>query len=601
MSPSTSYSPSSSSRSTAAAPACSSLTAKAAVKAQSSFNDLPASSSPLETTNYPDGPSGSSDYHSDNSHFDDPHSSSSLQSLSTPAPKCSSIPTSSSGKTNTKSTSCSSTRVLASPYALSANNLPSDILIEIARWLPAMDRVNSIRVCKGWFDVMRPFLWEVIGHRQWQNTHFPLYNTNNPSNKILLPYLGWIKEVKWVPIDSDMAGSTMETFLMIASSFHNLRSLTLSAATTRLPLVILTKLMDKKTFPHLERLNLDFSMLFRGEAVFPISQLYSRFEQLNELMLGGRWFALGTPSDLKLSPSRQAWKLVKLKVPRQSIGLLRMCPNLRQLELTSSLLGDQQSSIANVARCTHLQELRFSGGGFSVLDFCTVIPKLLVLTTLSVQIWDQDQFSDLEVLVDATTIAPSLRHLELDFLSAHRQPTDQVELAAPHQERIVRILNSRSRLQTFYLKGIAVRADTFFTSMDGDVATPRCPCRQVKELYLEIYKTHTVDTDPTASQEVWDLIYSQLRVLDSLQVLTLVCPGIHSTVERGFGVLGNMAKLTELSLMDPTRPPWSTASLEAIVTAAPRLKSLNLKPLDNTSHDLISGWLADHTKTDLRF
>ncbi|KAF9119898.1 hypothetical protein BGW39_011836 [Mortierella sp. 14UC] len=328
--------------------------------------------------------------------------------------------------------------------------------------------------------------------------------------------------------------------------------------------------------------------------------MFSRFEQLDELMLGGTWFRPETPAELDLPPATKPWKLAKLKVPRQHTELLRMCPELRVLELSPFPFGGTPSSMVNAASCANLQELRFVGGGFNMLDFGTVLLQIRALTMLGVRMWDQDQFFHLDVLVDAA-IAPGLRHLELDFLSAQQLPADQVELAAPHQERLVRILNSRGQLETFELKGIAVRADTFFSSMDGEASTPRCPCHHVKKLNLEIYMTPAMDTDPIVSQEVWSLIYTQLRAVGALRILTLVCPDIHSTVERGFEVLGKMATLAELSLVDPTRPPWLTTFVEAIVAAAPRLKSMSLRPLTDASRDLINGWLTERKKTDLRF
>ncbi|KAF9135418.1 hypothetical protein BGX30_011555 [Mortierella sp. GBA39] len=77
----------------------------------------------------------------------------------------------------------------------------------------------------------------------------------------------------------------------------------------------------------------------------------------------------------------------------------------------------------------------------------------------------------------------------------------------------------------------------------------------------------------------WDLVYSQMRLTDTLQNTTFASLGLHATVERGFGMLDQLPNLNEITLVDSTEPNWSKVQVAAVHCAAPRLRALNLEPL----------------------
>lgn len=355
----------------------------------------------------------------------------------------------------------------------------------------------------------------------------------------------------------------------------------------------LDALLNKDNFTSLVELDLDL-MPFRGKGLVYLHSLYPRLAQLKKFSIAGSLYLEETEALMSRQLNFDPWKLESLCAPRQHLRILRMCGHLRRLELTNNQESVEPTSLSPLLSCLELQELIFAKGGFNLLDCGRTLPHLNALTLLKVAMSRQEQISQLHILTDKHT-SPALRHLELTYLPT--AASRQEQLAAPCQDLMVKILATRKRMEVFILEGVAIEAATFFRM--GKEVTDE-PCLNLKQVWLEIFSTTLVEKDSTAREAAWDLMYSQLRLTDTLRNITLTSLGLQATIERGFGMLGQIPNLKEFTLIDPTAPTWSTDQLVAVLRATPRLRALNLKPLSENNRAKVIGWLQECGRADFQ-
>ncbi|KAF9087013.1 hypothetical protein BGX23_008413 [Mortierella sp. AD031] len=389
-----------------------------------------------------------------------------------------------------------------------------------------------------------------------------------------------VQEVEWSPTDTsdlepDYDYGNIESTIRF---FRRLRSLSVISLGTRLPLALLMLLRDEGALATLRRLELNLQH-FQQSGLVPIRQLFGRFKQLTELKLEGVWYRPETEDELAMSEQTKPWRLTSLSTPHTQLGFLRRCPDLRRLTLTAIHMTTTTSPIAAILSCTRLEELHFVGVmAFGVSDLGHVLGNMAVLTLLEIELWHQDLFGRLQVLLDNVN-APAFTKLQLVFLGATNRifVTEQLELQPVHQELLLSIMRSRPDLQSFVLRGIAVAPFTFFEEEEEEEAEGQDWPATLKELVLEIIVTA------------------------ELERLSLRSPHLEKNVNAGFPLLGGQSKILDLTLSNATRPIWTTEELHSLLRVAPNLRTLDLQPISEINRTEINTWLGTQGKHYLRF
>ncbi|KAF9084844.1 hypothetical protein BGX23_010178 [Mortierella sp. AD031] len=154
-----------------------------------------------------------------------------------------------------------------------------------------------------------------------------------------------------------------------------------------------------RSFPNLTGLSLTTSLQHPDSHLLTLLRDVDEMEAIKRLSLGMLTF------------------LTNLKIPRNHLGLLRRCPELRWLQLTARPTQFAQSSIRSITACLRLQELHFVGRmAFRIWHFQEVIRRLENLACLKMDFCREAQFSQLEVLEDRT-VAARLKTLHVNFQS----------------------------------------------------------------------------------------------------------------------------------------------------------------------------------------
>ncbi|KAG9067777.1 hypothetical protein KI688_011364 [Linnemannia hyalina] len=505
-----------------------------------------------------------------------------------------------------------------------------ELLSEIATHLRTKDLVHASEVSWDWRAAMMPFVWTSITHRKWRCPQFRRLGSLVRQEKFdeLRALLRRVVEVEWG--SNNDSGLSYSELVVILRSMPNLKKLSLTT-TGLAKRVLLNLLKDPRELLTLSHLQLDL-IGFEAEAEaeseedgevdeseeegelqeveggepVPLSDLFSRFDQLEGLGLAGWWYAPYHHQAAIVEVAGQAqqeeavqpqWAIKSLRIPRSELGILRRCPHLRKLVLTAKPTDIQETALEPILSCRQLEELVFEGPlSFRISDMVNMHDRLNFLTAVSITLESVDEFDRL--WVQFRRFAPRLRSLKLEV----QREFDGQENTLTWQNTLClnAILFWHREVRTLILKGFAVQPRDFFGEVEeGGVISYSNPAPQVEELWIEIYIDPFIAATHQDRQRIWQATYEQLGQMRYLRSLTVKSRDLDHSTLAGFGRLNQLTDIRHLGL-SASGQAWTFDGLYNVVRVLPWLTSLDLQPLQDIDKVNVHQWLSELGRPDLR-
>ncbi|KAF9096066.1 hypothetical protein BGX29_008751 [Mortierella sp. GBA35] len=373
---------------------------------------------------------------------------------------------------------------------------------------------------------------------QWRDARCPIRTSKFITAAEWTPLRRRVQDLAWADLDTlGLEGFTHKRLTQLVRSFPNLTGLSLTTSLQHPDSHLLTLLRDVDAMEAIKRLSLDM-LTFVGE--LPLRSRRSSYEPVT---IAEEEEQEEEEEQVQVQDQEHVWELTNLKIPRNHLGLLRRCPELRRLQLTARPTQFAQSSIRSITACLRLQELHFVGRmAFRIWHFQEVIRRLENLACLKMDFCREAQFSQLEVLEDRT-VAARLKTLHVNFQSDIALETVGM---APQEV-----------LQSFSLRGIAVQPLRFFVAM-GRPQTETDNLRTgLQDISIEIAVT-AEESKARSPRQQWRLTYFQLSRMVNLHSIVIESRDLDRSKEASFANLRYLTKLDSLALINPMRSFWST-------------------------------------------
>ncbi|KAG9063493.1 hypothetical protein KI688_004377 [Linnemannia hyalina] len=469
-----------------------------------------------------------------------------------------------------------------------------ELLSEIATHLRTKDLVHASGVSWDWRAAMMPFVWTSITHRKWGCPQFRRLGGLVRQEKFdeLRALLHRVVEVEWGDDDdSGLSYSELVGHLELDLIGFEVEAEAESAEDGEID--------ESEEEGELQEVE-------EREPV-PLSDLFSRFGQLEGLGLAGWWYAPYHHQAAIVEVAGQAqqeeavqpqWAIKNLRIPRSELGLLRHCPHLQKLVLTAKPTDIQETAMGPILSCRQLEELVFERPlSFRISDMVNMHDRLDFLTAISITLESVSEFDRLWAL-QFRTFAPQLRSFKLEVQREHEGQENI--LTWQNTLRLNAILFWHREVRTLILKGFAVQPRDFFREVEeGGVTSYSNPAPQVEELWIEIGIDPFFITTNQDRQRIWQAIYEQLGQMRYLRSLTVKSLDLDHSALAGFGRLNQLVDLRHLGLSAGGQA-WTFDGLYSVVGVLPWLTSLDLQALQDIDKVNVHQWLAELGRPDLR-
>ncbi|KAF9921875.1 hypothetical protein FBU30_008043 [Linnemannia zychae] len=540
------------------------------------------------------------------------------------------------------------------------DSLPTELITAFGQYLDGPSLSSSLRVCRFWFHALTPLIWSHISRTQWHRPGFPIrqvfdtYDDSSFRPKLLqIRHLEWaancdLKDVNTITIRKEIARPRLIQLLGMAV---NIRSLEL-----RMP-ITLDELEILQSFTQLRRLK-RLRIEATGLDMFAINlqDMSNIFARLETLESEGFWLNISMDS-WEQSQDVESWQLKRLSIGYYALPMLWHCVHLRELEIRIyedfGFLRSGKVSLRPLQTCRNLEILKIHRYNRQdmLVDLVETIGTLRELRSLSFGILDFSFFEllcrsrenlDLEVkdvnnLKDFTGIGQD------KYSRDHREKPpdgfDDGNALLPKLESLTiisvdvgdhapsingrisnlffDILKTRPLLKEYQIQGFNFCLWDIFAQ----------PGHEIKDswacLGLEVLKLQFKNADPPKSKsnekrrKLWQSIYRQLGQLTRLKSLMIQCwslekgnnSGILQLAQQAMSVDSDtsprftpkLAKLCSLYLSDLKGSTWTKAELETLLTLFPKLKDLNLRPLNPGNGKEVQMWLKEWKRADIKF
>ncbi|KAG0006935.1 hypothetical protein BGZ65_001542 [Modicella reniformis] len=537
----------------------------------------------------------------------------------------------------------------------SVDRIPSEVLARIGQFLDGPTFLSSLHVSRLWYGAIRHLLWESISKLQWHHPAFPLqlqqyrgnYNAFEPQ-LFRTKYLEWYGNNAMTAEGSDVYRKTFlprrqlstENLVQLLSLLPNLVSLTFhmnepGPGIGLFPTIAL--------LPNLRKLDIDAtcSHSFNPEDMFPL------FSRLDELLLAGWWF--NAAHERRVDPIENPWRMKRLIIRHVDISLVRYCPELRELVLTPIttfgyrkllalpslriLLGCPKLEKIKLPFLTRQDDIERLGDILSSLEQLKVleyhvqsVKHLKFLCSTDAQVFrlptseldsegtdttaKLDSGATLPEMPGGTTVAsastshqrherllnPLLEHLVISSVSMGQLNTRRNQL----QQSLMDTLQTRSRLKTFVIQdhnNFLIEASYIF-AQPGLEAQNGWACMNLERLSLRLSWPEELAIKEEERHQQWQTIYRQIAQLTKLQSLSIIAVYVEKGPESGMMELAGLKALRHLELLSHRRYSWTKDDIQVLLTSAPWLTSLNLRPCNANQIDI---WIKEEGRRDIKF
>ncbi|KAG0199346.1 hypothetical protein BGX28_007371 [Mortierella sp. GBA30] len=253
------------------------------------------------------------------------------------------------------------------------SRIPPEIFLEFGIYLDGPSLLSALQVSRQWQHILGPLMWTTITDNQWSHRRFPIQPNDDITVKAILQelqqQLHLVRHLEF-PDPNHKLYSVVENLLCTPRLWYprcwtvsqltfqrtlgltpELRSLTIKTSDFDLKpaLEVLCRLEN------LRRLVIDIRDPNGWKAT--LESLLPWFAQLDELDLGGEWYAYDRKECMKpLQKTETALKLRKLAIGLHDLPLLRYCPDLLEIELRSIEGGSwRPDSLRPLVSCPKLE------------------------------------------------------------------------------------------------------------------------------------------------------------------------------------------------------------------------------------------------------
>ncbi|KAK3825306.1 MAG: hypothetical protein J3Q66DRAFT_327445 [Benniella sp.] len=527
-----------------------------------------------------------------------------------------------------------------------AQHLPIEVILAFGEYLKGKALVASLRVCRHWYQILHSFLWRCISKTCWHHGRFPL-------NRLLLssrmegsahPLFLELQNVRCIEWYANHALSEYGTDVDLKK--FQLRK--------QLPMAVLCQVL--RMVPNLTWLSLrnnnysplkveplfdavkqlhslkSLSIAIWSDNVMPLKNLYPVFGRLEHLLVRGSWYQIDEDIEKMYnkpyppSPDLEPWPAMRtLGLRRELLPLVYRCKNLRELDIVSSWIAlynpGIDTSLLPLMACPRLEKVRLCprtrDGRFKDVGKALSTLKELKELVLSVYSMDdieflrapshqeqyqgQEQDSGWQCGFPSTSSpssygdlpVPLLEHLEIQnvlFRSGSHEGTWISEL-------VHHILKTRHRLKYFSFQEfpLCIQDDLVIEGFEEEGTVWAC-----KELeMLQLTLSHE-DFGPVLFRALFREI-GQMKRLKKLSIqYTTRRVDARLEILRVFQQDG-AKEMKELTLSNRVHyQRWSREEIVKLTTSMPKLKYLNLKPLDRNQYQVISSWLCELGRGEIR-
>ncbi|KAF9083190.1 hypothetical protein BGX23_011707 [Mortierella sp. AD031] len=534
------------------------------------------------------------------------------------------------------------------------DSMPAELIEAFGQYLDGPSLATALRVCRFWLNALSPLIWSHISRTQWHRTGFPIrqvfdaYDDSPLRPKLLqVRHLEWaansdLKEVSAITIRKEISRSRLVQLLRMAA---NVRSLELRMPITAEELNLLQSIAHLR---HLKRLRIEAT----GLDMFAISldDMNDTFSRLKTLELTGYWLSIDLGSWERPQDSQQ-WRMERLSVGYYALPILWHCENLRELEIRIfEGFGFQRSerrSMRPLQTCQNLEILKIHryGRQDTLLDLVETIGTLQQLRSLSFSILD---FSFFDLLCAQESTIRLEEKTETGQTNNAKEPPDLL-LPLPLLENLTIISvsvgdntpSTFERLAGYFfnilrtrplLRGYQIHGTNFcpwdIFAQPGREIEDGWTCLGLESLRLQLKSLEPRKMNTREKRyRLWQPIYRQIGQLTRLKSLVIHCWSLEKGPDVGILELaqpaqtssgsgtpvrpadntspsklkGRLTELGSLYLSDLKGTTWSRTELETILALFPKLKDLNLRPLNPGNGKEIQKWLKEWMRTDIKF
>ncbi|KAK3825305.1 MAG: hypothetical protein J3Q66DRAFT_327444 [Benniella sp.] len=532
-----------------------------------------------------------------------------------------------------------------------AQHLPIEVILAFGEYLKGKALVASLRVCRHWYQILHSFLWRCISKTCWHHGRFPL-------NRLLLssrmegsahPLFLELQNVRYMEWYANHALSGYITDVDL-KKFQLRKQLPMAVLCQVLRMVPnltwlslrnyeYTPLKVGPLFDAVKQLHslksLSIAIWSTSTNVVPLKNLYPVFGRLEHLLVRGTWCQ--ADEDLQKmhdkqyppSPDLEPWLAMRtLRVRRELLPLVYRCKNLRELEIVhswSAFYNSMSTSLLPLVACPRLEKVRLCpqlDGRFK--DVGKALSTLKELKELALSVYSMDDIEFLRApsrhqehqeqeqgqeqdsgwrCDSPSTSSPSsfgdlsvslLEHLEIQSVSLGGGSQERTWIS----ELAHHILKTRHRLKYFSLQKfpLCIQDDLVIQGFEEEGMV--WACKELETLQLAL-KTHD-DLGPG----LFSALFREIGQMKRLKKLI-----IRYTTRRVEGRLEILdafqqdggKELRELTLANTVHyQRWSREEIVKLTTSMPKLRYLNLKPLDRNQYQVIASWLCELGRGEIR-
>jgi len=518
-----------------------------------------------------------------------------------------------------------------------AQHLPAEVVLAFGEYLKGKALVVSLRVCQHWYQILRSFFWRLISKTNWHHERFPLYRfllssrIEGSAHPLFLElqnvrYMEWYTNRALTEYGEDVDKKKfqqrkqlpMAVLSQVLRMVPNLTCLSLHNH-EYVPLNV-GPLFDAVKQLHSLR-SLSIAIWSTPTSVVSLKNLYPVFGRLEHLLVRGTWCQ--ADEDIEKmhdkqyppSPDLESWPAMRtLRVRHELLPLVYRCKNLRELEIVFSWRPFDNSridtSLLPLVACPRLEKVRLCQRVLDkgLKDVGKALSTLKELKELALFVYSMDDIEFLrapsqhqEQEQDSgwrcdlpSTSSPSsygdlsvplLEHLEIQSASLSGGSQERTRFC----ELVYHILKTRHRLKHFSLQRFTLRIEADLAIHGFEEGGMLWACKELETLQLALSFD---DVGRTLLRALFREI-GQMKRLKKLSIRYWTQRVARWEILRAFQQ-GGVKEMEELTLANRfPNQRWSREEIVKLTTSMPKLRYLNLKPLDRNQHQVISSWLCE--------